>query len=250
MRVPPAALHSTDSRPPSPWVVRFAALAPAGEVLDLACGSGRHARLFASLGHQVLAADRDSVALAIVRAATAEAGLPETAIVTQQIDFETTAPITDERADLHQAPLPQSSVNRPINAMNVVSTNVPSSVDCHWPFAAGRFAAIVVTNYLHRPLFPHLVRSLAPGGVLIYETFAAGNAAFGKPSNPDFLLKPAELLHFALGSTPQLRIVAFEDGYVAHPAPAMVQRLCAIRPVDDAGDTLAAARPATQDLRL
>jgi SAM-dependent methyltransferase len=102
--------------------------------------------------------------------------------------------------------------------------------DTRWPFEAGRFSGIVVTNYLHRPLFPHIVASLAPGGVLIYETFASGNGRFGKPSNPDFLLQPGELLELVQTcvSAP-LHVVAFEDGYVDSPRPAMVQRICAAK---------------------
>jgi SAM-dependent methyltransferase len=97
-----------------------------------------------------------------------------------------------------------------------------------WPFAAARFAGIVVTNYLHRPLFGRLARSLATDGVLIYETFSIGNEAFGKPSNPDFLLQEGELL--ALAAFNGLRAIAFEDGFSAMPKPAMVQRLCAVGP--------------------
>ena len=96
-----------------------------------------------------------------------------------------------------------------------------------WPFAPGRFAGIVVTNYLHRPLMADLAASLAPDGVLIYETFSAGNGQFGKPSNPAFLLEPGELLGWA--GRCGLRVVAFEDGLVAAPKPAMVQRLCAVK---------------------
>jgi SAM-dependent methyltransferase len=92
-----------------------------------------------------------------------------------------------------------------------------------WPFAGQRFAAIVVTNYLHRPLFPHLAASLEPGGLLIYETFMAGNGRYGRPSNPAFLLRPGELLSAFAGLAP----IAFEQGYVETPKPAMVQRLCA-----------------------
>ena len=92
-----------------------------------------------------------------------------------------------------------------------------------WPFAGRRFAAIVVTNYLHRPLFPVLVESLEEGGVLVYETFMAGNEKFGRPSNPAFLLKPGELLAAFAALTP----LAFEQGCVERPKPAMVQRLCA-----------------------
>ena len=93
-----------------------------------------------------------------------------------------------------------------------------------WPLAARRFDGIVVTNYLHRSLFPCIIDALAPRGVLIYETFAAGNERFGKPSNPDFLLRPGELLEIVAG---RLRVIAFEDMEVASPKPAMVQRICA-----------------------
>jgi SAM-dependent methyltransferase len=94
-----------------------------------------------------------------------------------------------------------------------------------WPFAGQRFGAIVVTNYLHRPLFGAIADSLEEGGVLIYETFMIGNERFGRPSNPDFLLRPGELRE-AFAS---LRIVAFEEGEVARPKPAMTQRICATK---------------------
>ena len=97
-----------------------------------------------------------------------------------------------------------------------------------WPLGDAQFDAIVVTNYLHRPLFPALMNALAPGGLLIYETFAAGNAAFGKPSNPDYLLRPRELLD-AFGT--DMRVLAFEDGFTGQPKPALVQRI-AVRKVD------------------
>jgi SAM-dependent methyltransferase len=165
----------------SPWVRRFAPLIPPGEVLDLACGSGRHARLLAGLGHPVLALDRDPAALA-------QAAGP--GIRTMQCDLEE-----------------QGAV---------------------WPFPAELFSGIVVTNYLHRPLLPHLLRSLAPHGVLIIETFAVGNEAFGKPSNPLFLLRPGELLELAAGAG--WRVIAFEDGVTAEPGPAMRQRICMCGP--------------------
>ena len=170
-------MHAPTDKPSS-WVRRFAPLVPEGEVLDLACGSGRHARLFARLGHPVLAVDRDPQALA----ATAGPG-----IATLEVDLE--------------------------------------AEGAAWPFEAGRFAGIVVTNYLHRPLMADLAASLAPGGVLIYETFALGNEAYGKPSNPAFLLRPGELLEVAAGAG--LRVLAYEDGVVQEPKPARVQRLCA-----------------------
>lgn len=96
-----------------------------------------------------------------------------------------------------------------------------------WPFAARLFDAIVVTNYLWRPLLPHLAASLAPGGVLIYETFGVGNEKFGKPSNPEFLLRNGELLEFARSSA--LTVVAFESGLTARPGLAVIERICARR---------------------
>lgn len=94
-----------------------------------------------------------------------------------------------------------------------------------WPFTGQLFAAIVVTNYLHRPLFPHLLAALDEGGVLIYETFMIGNEKFGRPSNPEFLLRPGELLEAFRG----LAVAGFEQGRVERPKEAMIQRLCAVR---------------------
>lgn len=165
----------------SPWVARWLPVAPAGEVLDLACGRGRHARLAASLGHPVSAVDRDPAAL---REAAGDG------ITTQCIDLEGEGAV--------------------------------------WPFAQARFAAIVVTNYLHRPLFADLAAALQPGGMLIYETFALGNEAYGKPSNPAFLLAPGELLDMARAYG--LHVLAYEDGVVAAGRHARIQRLCAIAP--------------------
>ncbi len=96
-----------------------------------------------------------------------------------------------------------------------------------WPLAGRCFAGVIVTNYLHRPLLPRLVGAVAPDGCLIYETFAAGNECFGRPSNPDFLLRPGELLETVRG---QLTVVAYENLEVAAPKPAMVQRIAAVRP--------------------
>ena len=94
-----------------------------------------------------------------------------------------------------------------------------------WPYPGARFDAVVVTNYLHRPLLPVLLDSLAEDGVLIYETFARGNERYGRPSNPRFLLEPGELLQATIG----LRVLAYEDLYQDAPKPAMVQRIAAIR---------------------
>jgi len=168
-----------DLKTPSPWVVRWAPLIPKGEVLDLACGSGRHARYFSALDHAVVALDRDAAVLEALR------DVPR--IEPLQADLEGEAP---------------------------------------WPLAGRRFAGIVVTNYLHRPLFPRLLESLAEGGALIYETFARGNERFGRPSNPAFLLNPGELLEVFGGV---LSVVAFEQGIVTQPKRAAIQRLCALR---------------------
>lgn len=98
-----------------------------------------------------------------------------------------------------------------------------------WPLPEQRFDAIVVTNYLHRPLFPHLRAALAADGVLLYETFAMGNEAFGRPANPDFLLCPGELLSLAALPPDPLAIVAFEQGMVVDgDRRAVVQRLAAV----------------------
>jgi SAM-dependent methyltransferase len=163
-----------DRLEPSAWIVRFAPLVPAGAVLDVAAGTGRHARLFAGRGHAVVAVDRDIARL------------------------EPGPSIEVMAADLEAGP---------------------------WPFPGRRFAGVVVANYLHRPLFPHLVGAVAPGGALIYETFAKGNERFGKPSNPDFLLGPGELLDMVRG---RLRVVAYEDVTVTEPRPACVQRIAAV----------------------
>jgi SAM-dependent methyltransferase len=170
---------------PSGWVSRFAGLIPPGLTLDLACGSGRHARLLSALGHRVLAVDQNEASLA---AAQGEGITP--------LCFDLEA---------------QSAATHP-----------------DWPFVVGRFCGIVVTNYLHRPLFAPLLASLADGGVLIYETFTQGNGHFGKPSNPSFLLTPGELLTLT-GAGSGLRVLAFEEGYVALPKPAMIQRICLIK---------------------
>jgi len=157
---------------PSAWVTRWAKLIPQGRVLDVACGSGRHARFLARLGYSVTAVDREPQVIESVRFL--------------QADLEGAIP---------------------------------------WPLPGERFQGIVVTNYLHRPLFPVLADSLAPGGVLLYETFMLGNERYGKPSNPAFLLRPGELWQ-AFGG---LQVIAFEQGAVAEPKAAMIQRLCAVR---------------------
>lgn len=173
----------SNALPPSPWVERFAPLVPAGgQVLDLACGRGRHTRIFLERGHPVTAVDRDLGRLGDLRG--------DEALEALEIDLE---------------------------------------VGDGFPLAGRFFAGVVVVNYLHRPILPEIIAAVAPEGVLIYETFARGNERFGKPNNPDYLLKPGELLDAAIN---QLQVVAYEDLIVERPAPAAVQRICARRPVD------------------
>ena len=95
---------------------------------------------------------------------------------------------------------------------------------CGWPLAGRRFDAVIVTNYLHRPLFPALLGAVGTSGLLIYETFARGNERFGRPANPDFLLDAGEMLEVV---RPALRVLGYEDVYQDDPKPAMVQRVCA-----------------------
>ncbi len=133
---------------------------------------------------------------------------------------------------LHQRGLRVVAVDRSAEAIAAIGLPAERCETCvadiengPWPFAGRQFDAVVVTNYLWRPLLPTLLASLAPGGVLIYETFAAGNETVGKPSRPDFLLKPGELLQVCQ----TLRTVAFEDGFEDRPSPRFVQRIVAVR---------------------
>ncbi|MFV3131211.1 class I SAM-dependent methyltransferase [Niveispirillum sp. KHB5.9] len=103
-----------------------------------------------------------------------------------------------------------------------------------WPAALAGFDAIVVTNYLHRPLLPALVGALKPGGLLLYETFANGNQRHGRPSSPAFLLREGELLRLAIEQG--MKVVAFEQGEVSTPKAAIVQRLVAVKPAGPAPD--------------
>jgi SAM-dependent methyltransferase len=124
------------------------------------------------------------------------------------------------------------AVDQDISAIELLKSNLiqAQKLDLEgpeWPLMGQQFSGIVVTNYLYRPFLEELPKMLTEGGVLIYETFADGNAEFGKPSNPDFLLKPGELL--ALAGRASLRVIAYEDIYLDQPKPAMVQRICAVK---------------------
>ena len=98
-----------------------------------------------------------------------------------------------------------------------------------WLFAGQTFDCVVVTNYLHRPHFPHLLAAVKHGGWLIYETFAVGNEQYGRPTRPDFLLKPGELLEVVCATHGTFEIAAYEHGYMEFPKPAVVQRIAAWR---------------------
>ena len=158
---------------PSDWVVRWTPLLPpAAQVLDVACGHGRHVHWLARAGHRVTAVDRDP------------------ALLEPLANLATTL-----AADLEADP---------------------------WPLAGRCFDAVVVTNYLWRALFPSLKAAVAPGGLLIYETFAQAHAALGRPRRPEFLLRPGELIDVLRDSEPGIasahspsekwHVIAFEQG--------------------------------------
>ncbi len=160
---------------PSPWVQRWSDFVPAGaRVLDVACGSGRHVRWFASRGAIVTGVDRDASVLASL----------QTLGRMVCADLETQA----------------------------------------WPFEGETFDAVIVTNYLWRPLLSTLAASVATNGILVYETFGCGQARYGRPSNPEFLLQPLELIE----ATRSLHVMAYEDGVLDEPA-RHVQRIAARR---------------------
>jgi SAM-dependent methyltransferase len=164
---------------PSSWITRHAHLISSNaRILDVACGQGRHVRLFTARGCLVTALDNDVQALAALS--------------------------------------------------DVPCERIQADIERHaWPLTGRQFDAVIVTNYLWRPLLPTIMQSVAQGGVLLYETFAKGNETVGRPANPDFLLAPGELLAAVHG---QLRVLAYEDGFVSEP-PRYVQRIAAVREV-------------------
>jgi SAM-dependent methyltransferase len=118
-----------------------------------------------------------------------------------------------------------TGVDRSTEAASAFGRTVTADIESGpWPFAGRVFGAVVVTNYLWRPRLADIVAAVAPGGVLLYETFAAGNETVGKPSRPDFLLQPGELL----AACCDLRVVAYENGFLAEPE-RFVQRIAAVR---------------------
>jgi SAM-dependent methyltransferase len=171
-----------DMTAPSSWVKRWAHLVPSAQsLLDVACGAGRHTKLFADKGCRVTALD------------ISQEALQKLALHSPNVEVI--------QADVENMPWP------------LMQQGAPQTFD-----------AIVVTNYLYRPLIPLLLASLADDGVLIYETFTAGHERFGKPSNPDFLLQPRELLSLCA----DMHIVAYEEGFLLNP-DRLVQRIVATR---------------------
>ncbi|MFI4999380.1 MAG: class I SAM-dependent methyltransferase [Reyranellales bacterium] len=108
--------------------------------------------------------------------------------------------------------------------LEIVTADLEGGRD--WPLPGRIFGAVVVANYLHRPLLPILLDAIVSGGVLLYETFMVGNERFGKPSRPDFLLRDGELLELVRG---RFSVVAYEARLISEPHMAMVQRIAARR---------------------
>jgi SAM-dependent methyltransferase len=161
-------------------VEKYVSLIPEiGQVLDLACGGGRHSRYLLAKGYSVLALDKDISGLADL------GGAPNLEILEFDLENGKAFPLRDRK-----------------------------------------FSGIIVVNYLFRPILGDLIDVLAEGGVLIYQTFMQGNETYGRPRNPDFLLKENELREVFGGA---LDVVAFEQGYVERPAPAVVQKICAVK---------------------
>lgn len=178
------AEHFTQQRKgfdrPSPWIERWKSLVPPGApVLDLACGNGRHGRLFLADGHPTVFLDKYIGAVADLTA------VPGAEILEEDLEDGRPFPLSDRL-----------------------------------------FGGVVVTCYLHRPILADIIRAVAPGGVLIYETFAMGNEAYGHPARQGYLLEEGELLRAVDGI---LSVRAYEHGFDAEPKPGIRQRICAIR---------------------
>jgi SAM-dependent methyltransferase len=207
----------------SGWVERWSGRIPErARVLDFACGAGRNLPPLLARGARITAADRDPAALAAIRAR-----------------FPENRPAEHRSAD-GAPPEHRSADGAPLERAEAAASEAPAP-DLHllladlenapWPFAPASFDAVVCCNFLHRPRLDLMAALLAPGGLLIHETFADGNAKYGRPSNPAFLLRAGEL--FRSAERAGLVVLAFEHGYVDRPGPALVQRVCAVRPPFD-----------------
>lgn len=219
--------------PPSEWVVRWAHLIDRSvpldpqirhsnelnhesepQVLDLACGSGRHMKWLSEQGHKVLGVDKDPASLEQCRSYGE----------ILQVDLEQDVVQASHQTQSTER-LTQISDKGLLNAPDI-KTDAPkgyADAQC-WSLGNRQFNAVIVTNYLWRPLFPHLLRALRNNGVFIYETFALGHEALGRPRRAEFLLKPGELLQICAN----LRIIAYEEVLLTHPE-RFVQRIVAIR---------------------
>jgi len=162
---------------PDAWIIKFAPLVPKGQILDLACGRGRHGRYFLNQNYPVTFLDKNISGVADLK--------------------------THPKAKLMQYDLETPTPGSGYQEKGVL-----------WPFDVDLFSGIVVSNYLYRPLFPYLLQSLKPGAVLLYKTFSQGNEQFGKPSNPAFLLYENELRDVF---EPALDIVDFRQGKESNP---------------------------------
>ena len=176
--------HLADKHPglkvPSPWIERWAPLVPeGGAVLDLACGGGRHGRLFLDRGHPTTFLDKDVSVMSDLTGV--------------------------EGAEILEANLEDGSP---------------------FPLSGRSFSAVIVTCYLHRPIFADILALVAPGGVLLYETFAMGNEAYGHPARQAYLLEEGELLERV---DSRFTIRGYEHGYDEQPKPGVRQRICAVR---------------------
>ena len=175
----------------SDWVKRFIHLIPHHEdscVIDLACGSGRHTLFALEQGYKVIAVDLQTQALDELK---------------KNLATDVQNRLEVMKIDLEQSEFPNLKIDQLVSGL-------------------------IVTNYLYRPHFQSLLDLLAPGGILIYETFALGNEQFGKHSNPAFLLQKDELWQY-MQSRNDFSVVSFEQGYVERPKPAMIQRICAVK---------------------
>ncbi len=169
---------------PSAWFSRYQPLIKkGGTVLDVAAGSGRHARFFADQGHHVTVVDRNVEPLKALG--------------------------ESHGCEVIQADLEDGS---------------------RWPLEGRSFDAVIVCNYLNRPLFVSLINSLAPNGVFLYETFALGNEVYNRPRNPDHLLKSGELLNYVAG---KLQVISYQHGILqGDECPGVKQMICAVNNLD------------------
>ena len=182
--------HSSISAP-CDWVKRFIHLIPQSEegcVIDLACGSGRHSLFALEQGYKVLAVDIQTGPILELK---------------NNLSPELKSRLAVLELDLEQPTFPVINNDLAVHG-------------------------VIVTNYLNRPHFHHLLDLLALGGIFIHETFAVGNEQFGKPSNPAFLLQKDELWQY-IQSRNDFSVVSFEQGYLERPKPAMIQRICAVK---------------------